>query len=134
MPRKLSVSSEIEVKKRGGRLSRRQRLDRDVRLEVEERRAKMVKEQREMVREAARLGYLERIPVLSAIIDGEESSNRDKISAMSELAKVAGLYQMDITSDGKKIESVSVHVKYIEAPTYEEDEEPMDAEFLDVND
>ena len=116
-------------------MSKRQILEREIRHEIEERRLATTKEQREIVRETARLSYTSRIPVLAAIIDAEESSNRDKISAMSELAKVAGLYQMDITSDGKKIESVAVHVKYIETPLNDnDDDDPMDAEVVDVND
>jgi hypothetical protein len=104
--------------------------------EIEQRRLTNIKEQRELVRETARLNYLERIPVLSSIIDADTSSNRDKISAMSELAKVAGLYQMDITSDGKKLESTAILVKFVETPlmAMDEDDNFIDGELVDAND
>jgi hypothetical protein len=92
-----------------------------------ERKEIRTRKEREMVREVARMSYLERIPVLAAIIDADSSSNRDKISAMSELGKVSGLYQMDITSDGQKIEPTAIMVKFVKAPLLNDDD-PIDEE------
>jgi hypothetical protein len=127
----------------GTKLSRKQKhalekrkIRAETKHEIEQRRLTNIKEQRELVRETARLNYLERIPVLSSIIDADTSSNRDKISAMSELAKVAGLYQMDITSDGKKLESTAILVKFVETPlmAMDEDDNFIDGELVDAND
>jgi hypothetical protein len=126
----------------GTKLSRKQKhalekrkIRAETKHEIEQRRLTNIKEQRELVRETARLNYLERIPVLSSIIDADTSSNRDKISAMSELAKVAGLYQMDITSDGKKLESTAILVKFVETPlmAMDEDDNFIDGELVDAN-
>jgi uncharacterized protein (DUF3084 family) len=107
----------------------------EVKHELEEARQKKKSEQRELVREVARVAYIDRIPILAAIVDAEESSNRDKISAMSELAKVSGLYQMDITSDGKKLETNAIMVRFIEAPVLSDDDpdDYIDGEVVDVN-
>ena len=98
-------------------------------------REQKIKKQRDMVREAARISYLQRVPVLAAIVDAESSTNRDKISAMSELAKVSGLYQFDVTTNGEKIEPSAIMVKFVQTPLVESDFEPepeeeyIDAEF-----
>jgi hypothetical protein len=108
----------------------------EARYELEEERYKKKQEQRELVREAARIAYIDRIPVLSAIVDAEESSNRDKISAMSELAKVSGLYQMDVTSNGKTLETNAIVVKFVHKPILDDDDpqDIIDGEFLDASD
>jgi hypothetical protein len=66
----------------------------------------------------------------------EESSNRDKISAMSELAKVSGLYQMDVTSNGKTLETNAIVVKFVHKPILSDDdpEDYIEGEFLDASD
>lgn len=77
---------------------------------------KRVGSPKKVVREYARKKYEERIPILCAIIDSERASNRDRISALSELGKVSGLYQMDVVSDGERLEPTQVIVKMVELP------------------
>jgi hypothetical protein len=148
LPRKLFVSSETNKARRGrprlvperslASINEEKRklkaeLKLEARIEVEQERLAKKSEQRELVREVARVAYVERIPILAAIIDAEESSNRDKISAMSELAKVSGLYQMDITSDGKKLETSAIMVKFVQQPILSDTEDVIEGEFVDVN-
>jgi hypothetical protein len=148
LPRKLFVSSETNKTRRGRprlvperslalineeKRKLKAELKLEARIEVEQERLAKKSEQRELVREVARVAYVERIPILAAIIDAEESSNRDKISAMSELAKVSGLYQMDITSDGKKLETSAIMVKFVQQPILSDTEDVIEGEFVDVD-
>lgn len=145
----MSVNSETDTKAKRGRprlvparslasINEEKRklkaeLKLEARIEVEQERLAKKSEQRELVREVARVAYVERIPILAAIIDAEESSNRDKISAMSELAKVSGLYQMDITSDGKKLETSAIMVKFVQQPILSDTDDVIEGECVDVD-
>jgi hypothetical protein len=83
---------------------------------VGEVRKPVVGKPKNIIREFARMKYEERIPILCAIIDSERASNRDKISAFGELGKVSGLYQMDVVSDGERLEPTQVIVRMVELP------------------
>jgi hypothetical protein len=51
------------------------------------------------IRQAARLLFTERLPVLAKIVDNEESKDSDRIAAMKVLADTGGVDKIALTVD-----------------------------------